>query len=73
MSEAELDAHFPDVPSLNRRIAERKQILTALIVHGKNCAKIVHAQGAGYLHGENDNSPYYVDGVRYCGRCHHLT
>lgn len=25
----------------------------------------------GYLHESTDDSPYDVDGVRYCGRCHH--
>lgn len=25
----------------------------------------------GYLHGEDDDSPYSVDGDLYCGRCHY--
>jgi dCTP deaminase len=39
------------------------------VVHGVNCHKIPHT-GLGYLHGEFDDTPYAVDGLRYCGRCH---
>lgn len=35
----------------------------------KNCPKVQHT-GTGYLHGPNDDTPYDVDGVQYCGRCH---
>lgn len=38
-------------------------------VHGVNCEKKSH-NGSGYLHGEDDDSPYMVDGWPYCGRCH---
>lgn len=35
------------------------------------CPKIVHDNPeAGYLHRSDDDSPYDVDGVMYCGRCH---
>jgi hypothetical protein len=37
--------------------------------HGFDCPKAAH-KGRGHLHAENDDSPYHVDGVRYCGRCH---
>lgn len=37
--------------------------------HGIDCEKVPHT-GEGYLHGENDNLPYDVDGWSYCGRCH---
>jgi hypothetical protein len=37
--------------------------------HGIDCEKVPHT-GEGYLHGENDNLPYDVDGWKYCGRCH---
>ncbi len=37
--------------------------------HGKTCPKIPHV-GEGYLHGEDDDTPYSVDGLEYCGRCH---
>lgn len=33
------------------------------------CEKAPHV-GSGYLHAEDDDLPYDVDGVRYCGRCH---
>ena len=39
------------------------------IVHGFNCEKKPHVR-TGYLHGENDDTPYTVDGLKYCGRCH---
>src|SRR5690606_15680684 len=34
------------------------------------CPKVPHV-GDGYLHGEDDDAPYSVDGVLYCGRCHY--
>lgn len=37
--------------------------------HSVNCPKVAHI-GGEYLHSENDDSPYDVDGVSYCGRCH---
>jgi hypothetical protein len=41
------------------------------IVHGINCEKKPHfSSRGGYLHSEDDDTPYFVDGVRYCGRCH---
>jgi hypothetical protein len=39
------------------------------IVHGATCEKKPHVR-SGYLHGEDDDSPYMVDGLKYCGRCH---
>lgn len=39
------------------------------IKHGKTCNKKPHTL-TGYLHDAEDDSPYYVDGVSYCGRCH---
>ena len=43
----------------------------AVMTHGMNCSKAEHHEGeTGYLHGPDDNSPYDVDGVIYCGRCH---
>lgn len=39
--------------------------------HGVDCPKAEHERyGGGYLHGPDDDSPYDVDGVLYCGRCH---
>lgn len=40
------------------------------IRHGINCQKVRHDTGNGFFHEPNDNGPYYVDNVRYCGRCH---
>ena len=37
--------------------------------HGKDCEKVPHT-GDGYLHAEDDDTPYGVDSVMYCGRCH---
>jgi len=45
-------------------------LLTLRVIHGLTCAKAVHLLGAGYLHDASDDTPYDVDGVRYCGRCH---
>ncbi len=39
------------------------------IRHGVDCEKKRHL-GGGYLHSEDDDSPYDVDGLAYCGRCH---
>jgi len=36
------------------------------IYHGYNCDKVKHA-GEGYLHLEDNDAPYDVDGVEYCG------
>lgn len=37
--------------------------------HGTDCPKVEHI-GEGYLHDENWDQPYEVDGLCYCGRCH---
>ena len=39
------------------------------VLHGKTCVKVDH-YSQGYLHDEDDDGPYDVDGVTYCGRCH---
>ena len=39
------------------------------IKHGISCKKVVHL-GGGYLHDADDDSPYEVDMLVYCGRCH---
>lgn len=37
------------------------------------CTKVVHdPERTGYLHTADDDGPYSVDGVLYCGRCHHV-
>jgi hypothetical protein len=41
--------------------------------HGKTCEKKPHDNpNGGYLHGEDDDTPYDVDGWPYCGRCHQV-
>ena len=47
-------------------------IPTSALRHGVNCRKVVHARDTGYLHGADDDAPYDVDGVAYCGRCHRV-
>jgi hypothetical protein len=39
--------------------------------HGKDCKKAEHRDGGGYLHDANDDRPYEIDGLMYCGRCHY--
>ena len=40
-------------------------------LHGWSCPKVQHGNKSGFLHGAcDDDGPYDVDGVRYCGRCH---
>ncbi len=34
-----------------------------------HCEKVWHTD-IGYLHDSEDDTPYLVDGVYYCGRCH---
>ncbi len=41
--------------------------------HGIDCKKAPHNNpNGGYLHHEDDDRPYDVDGMAYCGRCHHV-
>ena len=43
------------------------------IQHGVTCEKQPHDKpGGGYLHGDDDDRPYDVDGWAYCGRCHRV-
>ena len=42
----------------------------ALVIHGHSCKKEPHTFKRGYLHAEDDDTPYDVDGIKYCGRCH---
>ena len=39
-------------------------------MHGIDCRKVPHLPNWGYLHTEEYNGSYDVDGVEYCGRCH---
>jgi len=40
--------------------------------HGTDCPKAPHTNNCGYLHAADDDRPYDVDGVDYCGRCHQV-
>lgn len=37
-----------------------------------SCKKVLHIGDSGWLYDELDDSPYDVDGVSYCGRCHEV-
>ena len=39
------------------------------LIHGDNCKKEEHL-GDGYHHSKENDKPYVVDGLAYCGRCH---
>jgi hypothetical protein len=39
------------------------------IRHGIDCRKVPHSRD-GMLHGPDDDTPFEVDGLVYCGRCH---
>lgn len=38
--------------------------------HGVNCIKAPHRLKYGYLHAEDDDTLFNIDGQDYCGRCH---
>ena len=60
-----------DVPALAARIRQLETVAgSTRIEHGFNCRKLPHGPQGGYLHDEDYNGPYDVDGVMYCGRCH---
>ena len=70
----ERQSDYPDAHSLSE--AKRWKALGKPVVsdgagpvHGKTCIKALHV-GSGYLHGADDDKPYDVDHVTYCGRCH---
>lgn len=68
--QAELSAEMADV-MMSERGKRFPPMSDHAIVHGTNCKKAQHEERGGYLHAEDDDSPYYVDGLAYCGRCHH--
>ncbi len=49
---------------------ERGQREYRVLIHGRTCPKAAHGEQGGYLHAADDDPPYDVDGVTYCGRCH---
>lgn len=38
--------------------------------HGLTCEKVPHDPARAYLHRADDDGPYWMDNVQYCGRCH---
>jgi hypothetical protein len=59
----------PIAPALTRAFERHQALIKSPDLHGVNCQKKPHI-GTGHLHGEDDDLPYLVDGVTYCGRCH---
>jgi hypothetical protein len=59
----------PIAPALTRAFERHQALVGSPVIHGENCPKKAHIV-TGHLHGEDDDSPYLVDGVYYCGRCH---
>ncbi len=57
----------PEVWPISKKVTVYEKL--PLIEHGKNCPKVLHV-GPGYLHGDDDDTPYGIDGIAYCGRCH---
>lgn len=53
------------------RVLDYSKMASPIIQHGVNCMKSEHV-GDGYLHDEGDDRSYDVDGITYCGRCHHV-
>lgn len=52
------------------KATEFEPTIRAAVVHGKTCPKKPHGPRRGWLHDESDDTPYDIDGVNYCGRCH---
>lgn len=50
-------------------VGQKNTLASTLSAHGVDCEKVRHV-GGGYLHSLTDDSPYEVDGIVYCGRCH---
>lgn len=55
---------------------ETKQanLLTCGTNHGVDCRKVLHCCEGGYsfgwMHHADDDFPYFLNNVKYCGRCH---
>lgn len=55
---------------LEQSVAAAKEARTRRLQPTLSCPKAPHT-GTGYLHAEDDDRPYDIDGVTYCGRCHY--
>ncbi len=63
------------IAAIERAGAEIKRLsapaLRASETTAPTCAKVLHdVMKVGWLHAADDDSPYDIDGVAYCGRCH---
>lgn len=64
---------------LYRRIAMHKNkhlesepalsVIAETVTHGVDCKKDPHV-GGEQVHAPDHDGPYFVDGLKYCGRCH---
>lgn len=78
VTDAEITAIPPDAV-ITKRYSVERQRTTYTATRGSDatrastpaCDKVIH-NGGGYLHDAEDDGPYDVDGVTYCGRCHHV-
>lgn len=59
-----------DFEKLATELRESGSLHRTDVRHGADCEKVPHNEKGGYLHAAEDDSPYDVDGVSYCGRCH---
>ena len=59
----------PDAPGEKEPQGPKAAKSSDPLYHGVTCEKRFHV-GGEYLHGSSDDTPYNVDGVTYCGRCH---
>jgi len=56
-------------PEMFAWLVRALSVPVANVIHGETCPKVSHT-GLAYLHAAEDDGPYDVDGVSYCGRCH---
>lgn len=45
-------------------------LINPVVMHGYSCEKVPHTFKTGYSHSDDDDTPYDVGGILYCGRCH---
>lgn len=64
--QAEIDDDEESLPAGDRITPEQEPPRR---IHGQDCPKAQHL-GEGYLHDADDDRPYDIDGLTYCGRCH---
>lgn len=67
---AELRAFQLELPTTHVQHGRLYAIIAKFEALTLTCEKAPHVLGGGYLHAEDDDTPYFVDHVQYCGRCH---